>query len=91
LLFMVSFIDSMIQPTLVVAQSTMQRCPEYETLEQFSVPGGGALRGSSSASIHPGDLIATGTPEGVGAVKPGDLVEISNSLIGTLRNPVVAG
>jgi 2-keto-4-pentenoate hydratase/2-oxohepta-3-ene-1,7-dioic acid hydratase in catechol pathway len=44
---------------------------------------------SRYVTLHPGDLIATGTPEGVGAVKPGDLVEISNSLIGTLRNPVV--
>jgi 2-keto-4-pentenoate hydratase/2-oxohepta-3-ene-1,7-dioic acid hydratase in catechol pathway len=46
---------------------------------------------SRYVTLHPGDLIATGTPEGVGAVKPGDLVEISNSLIGTLRNPVAAG
>lgn len=41
-------------------------------------------------TLHPGDLIATGTPEGVGEIKPGDVVEIINSQIGVLRNPVSA-
>jgi 2-keto-4-pentenoate hydratase/2-oxohepta-3-ene-1,7-dioic acid hydratase in catechol pathway len=41
-------------------------------------------------TLHPGDLIATGTPEGVGILSPGDVVEISNSLIGTLRNTAAA-
>jgi len=41
-------------------------------------------------TLHPGDLIATGTPEGVGILSPGDVVEISNSIIGTLRNTATA-
>jgi 2-keto-4-pentenoate hydratase/2-oxohepta-3-ene-1,7-dioic acid hydratase in catechol pathway len=41
-------------------------------------------------SLEPGDLIATGTPEGVGPIHPGDLIECEVDGIGVLRNPVVA-
>ena len=37
----------------------------------------------------PGDLVATGTPEGVGAIQRGDWVEVEISGLGVLRNPVV--
>jgi len=40
-------------------------------------------------TLLPGDVIATGTPAGVGPMKAGDVVEISIEGIGTLRNPVV--
>jgi 2-keto-4-pentenoate hydratase/2-oxohepta-3-ene-1,7-dioic acid hydratase in catechol pathway len=39
-------------------------------------------------TLYPGDLIATGTPSGVGPVVAGDVVEISIPGIGVLRNPV---
>jgi 2-keto-4-pentenoate hydratase/2-oxohepta-3-ene-1,7-dioic acid hydratase in catechol pathway len=39
-------------------------------------------------TLYPGDLIATGTPEGVGALNAGDVVEVSIEGIGTLSNPV---
>jgi 2-keto-4-pentenoate hydratase/2-oxohepta-3-ene-1,7-dioic acid hydratase in catechol pathway len=39
-------------------------------------------------TLVPGDLVATGTPEGVGPVVAGDVVEITIGGIGTLRNPV---
>jgi 2-keto-4-pentenoate hydratase/2-oxohepta-3-ene-1,7-dioic acid hydratase in catechol pathway len=39
-------------------------------------------------TIEPGDLIATGTPAGVGPVVAGDIVEVSIEGIGQLRNPV---
>lgn len=41
-------------------------------------------------TLEPGDLIATGTPSGVGTLAPGDVVEVSVTGIGTLRNPVIA-
>jgi len=41
-------------------------------------------------TLVPGDVIATGTPEGVGSLAAGDTVEVSVSGIGTLRNPVAA-
>jgi 2-keto-4-pentenoate hydratase/2-oxohepta-3-ene-1,7-dioic acid hydratase in catechol pathway len=40
-------------------------------------------------TLLPGDLIATGTPEGVGPLAAGDVVEVSVEGIGTLSNPVV--
>lgn len=44
---------------------------------------------SDVMTLFPGDLIATGTPEGVGPVVAGDVVEVTIAGIGTLRNPVV--
>jgi 2-keto-4-pentenoate hydratase/2-oxohepta-3-ene-1,7-dioic acid hydratase in catechol pathway len=41
-------------------------------------------------SLEPGDIIATGTPAGVGPLRPGDVVEAEIEGIGVLRNPVVA-
>lgn len=41
-------------------------------------------------SLEVGDVIATGTPAGVGPLRPGDVVEAEIEGIGTLRNPVVA-
>ncbi|HVP63952.1 MAG TPA: fumarylacetoacetate hydrolase family protein [candidate division Zixibacteria bacterium] len=40
-------------------------------------------------TLLPGDVIATGTPEGVGPVVHGDMVEVTVEGIGTLRNAVV--
>jgi 2-keto-4-pentenoate hydratase/2-oxohepta-3-ene-1,7-dioic acid hydratase in catechol pathway len=45
---------------------------------------------SKNFTLMPGDIIATGTPAGVGAIQPGDIVEIEIEKIGILRNPVVA-
>ena len=52
---------------------------------------------SQAIALEPGDLILTGTPEGVGvfrepkvALAPGDVVEIEVEGIGTLRNEVAA-
>lgn len=40
-------------------------------------------------TLLPGDVIATGTPGGIGPMDPGDTVEIKIDDIGTLRNYVV--
>lgn len=61
----------------------------------FSVPR--LLRTLSAAqTLRPGDVIATGTPAGVGFglappvfLRPGDVVEVSVTGLGTLRNKVV--
>ena len=42
-------------------------------------------------TLEPGDLLATGTPEGVGPLAPGDVVEVELPGLGTLTNPVVIG
>ena len=44
---------------------------------------------TAAMTLLPGDLIATGTPKGVGPLNAGDVVEVSVQGIGTLRNPVV--
>ena len=44
---------------------------------------------SRHLTLHPGDVIATGTPPGVGPLQPGDLVEVNIPQIGTLANPVI--
>jgi 2-keto-4-pentenoate hydratase/2-oxohepta-3-ene-1,7-dioic acid hydratase in catechol pathway len=52
---------------------------------------------SQGITLEPGDIIATGTPDGVGAgrtpqewVWPGDVIEGQVQGIGALRHPVVA-
>jgi 2-keto-4-pentenoate hydratase/2-oxohepta-3-ene-1,7-dioic acid hydratase in catechol pathway len=45
---------------------------------------------SGVMTLLPGDVIATGTPSGIGPMKPGDTIEITIEPIGVLRNYVVA-
>lgn len=40
-------------------------------------------------TMEPGDIIATGTPAGIGPVRPGDLIEATIENIGTLTNKVI--
>jgi 2-keto-4-pentenoate hydratase/2-oxohepta-3-ene-1,7-dioic acid hydratase in catechol pathway len=42
-------------------------------------------------TLLPGDLILTGTPAGVGPIRPGDRMEVAIEGIGVLANTVVAG
>jgi 2-keto-4-pentenoate hydratase/2-oxohepta-3-ene-1,7-dioic acid hydratase in catechol pathway len=44
---------------------------------------------AQAMTLLPGDLIASGTPSGVGPLVAGDVVEISITGVGSLRNPVV--
>lgn len=44
---------------------------------------------SAVMTLLPGDLILTGTPEGVGPIEHGDTVAITIEGIGTLTNPVI--
>jgi 2-keto-4-pentenoate hydratase/2-oxohepta-3-ene-1,7-dioic acid hydratase in catechol pathway len=52
---------------------------------------------SAAITLEPGDIIATGTPEGVGAGRtpqewlwPGDVIEAGVETVGRIRHPVVA-
>jgi 2-keto-4-pentenoate hydratase/2-oxohepta-3-ene-1,7-dioic acid hydratase in catechol pathway len=45
---------------------------------------------SAIMTLLPGDVILTGTPEGVGPIVAGDTVSVEIEGIGTLTNPVVA-
>jgi 2-keto-4-pentenoate hydratase/2-oxohepta-3-ene-1,7-dioic acid hydratase in catechol pathway len=44
---------------------------------------------SRQMTLEPGDVLATGTPEGTGPVQHGDVLECDITRIGTLRNPVL--
>ena len=44
---------------------------------------------SELMTLHPGDIIATGTPEGVGPIKNRDTIELTATGLGTLRNLVL--
>jgi len=51
---------------------------------------------SRTITLEPGDVIATGTPPGVGFartpkvfLKPGDLAEVEIEGLGVLRNPII--
>ncbi|MBZ8133735.1 fumarylacetoacetate hydrolase family protein [Afifella sp. IM 167] len=62
----------------------------------FSVPKTIAIL-SEIMTLEPGDLIATGTPDGVGHarkppvwMRPGDEITVEIDQIGTLRNPIAA-
>ncbi len=50
---------------------------------------------STITTLEPGDVIATGTPAGVGSrrtpplwMKPGDTIEVDISSVGVLSNPI---
>jgi 2-keto-4-pentenoate hydratase/2-oxohepta-3-ene-1,7-dioic acid hydratase in catechol pathway len=45
---------------------------------------------TSFMTLLPGDVVLTGTPDGVGPMKPGDSVSVSIEGIGTLSNTVVS-
>jgi 2-keto-4-pentenoate hydratase/2-oxohepta-3-ene-1,7-dioic acid hydratase in catechol pathway len=45
---------------------------------------------SEVMTLLPGDVISTGTPSGIGPMRPGDVVEVRVEGIGTLRNRVLA-
>ena len=45
---------------------------------------------SSVMTLEPGDLIFTGTPAGVGPLKPGDRVDVEIDGLGAISNPVKA-
>jgi len=52
---------------------------------------------SEIMTLEPGDIIATGTPSGVGYarqpqvfLKPGDVIQVEIAELGVLENPVIA-
>ena len=46
---------------------------------------------SAVMTLYPGDIIATGTPEGVGPVVDGDVIRIVIDQVGEMNVPVVQG
>lgn len=44
---------------------------------------------TASMTLEPGDVVATGTPAGVGPMIPGDMIEVEIEGIGTLKNQII--
>lgn len=44
---------------------------------------------TASMTLEPGDVIATGTPAGIGPMVPGDAMEVEIEGIGTLKNQII--
>ena len=45
---------------------------------------------SQCMTLFPGDIVSTGTPKGIGPMRPGDVVEVEIGGVGKLRNTVKA-
>ena len=63
---------------------------QHGTTKDFIFPLGDVIRYIASVmTLLPGDVIATGTPKGVGPIVAGDVVEVEVQGVGVLRNSVV--
>jgi len=72
-------IETILNGTVVQSSSTSNLIFDIPTLIEFI---------SSIMTLNRGDVIATGTPAGVGELKSGDVVEVRIENIGVLRNYV---
>jgi 2-keto-4-pentenoate hydratase/2-oxohepta-3-ene-1,7-dioic acid hydratase in catechol pathway len=74
-------VESRLNGTVRQSQTTAGMIWSAHTLVSFI---------SGVMTLEPGDIIMTGTPEGVGPMQPGDTIEVEVGGIGVLRNPVAA-
>jgi 2-keto-4-pentenoate hydratase/2-oxohepta-3-ene-1,7-dioic acid hydratase in catechol pathway len=75
--------------TLVTRVNGVERQRARADLMVFAIPTLIAFI-SSVMTLEPGDLIATGTPAGVGPLASGDVVEVEIVGVSHVRNPVTA-
>jgi len=74
-------IETRVDGDLRQAGSTSEMVHDIPSLIEFV---------SSIWTLLPGDVILTGTPAGVGEIRDGEVVEVTISGIGSLKNPVIA-
>jgi 2-keto-4-pentenoate hydratase/2-oxohepta-3-ene-1,7-dioic acid hydratase in catechol pathway len=75
--------------TVVTRVNGVERQRARAALMVFAIPALIAFI-SSVMTLEPGDVIATGTPEGVAPLTPGDLVEVDILGVSQVRNPVTS-
>jgi 2-keto-4-pentenoate hydratase/2-oxohepta-3-ene-1,7-dioic acid hydratase in catechol pathway len=75
--------------TVVTRVNGIERQRGDSTMMVFAIPTLIAFI-SSVMTLEPGDVIATGTPAGVGPLAPGDVVEVEIVGLSKVRNPVMA-
>jgi 2-keto-4-pentenoate hydratase/2-oxohepta-3-ene-1,7-dioic acid hydratase in catechol pathway len=74
-------LETRVDGELRQAASTSEMVHDIPSLVEFV---------SSIWTLLPGDVILTGTPAGVGAIRDGEVVEVLIEGIGSLKNPVIA-
>jgi 2-keto-4-pentenoate hydratase/2-oxohepta-3-ene-1,7-dioic acid hydratase in catechol pathway len=84
------WIETDLDPTDVFLQTRVNGEPRQQATTTDMVFGIAELIEyiTSFMTLLPGDVLLTGTPEGVGPLSPGDLVEVEVDGIGVLSNPV---
>jgi 2-keto-4-pentenoate hydratase/2-oxohepta-3-ene-1,7-dioic acid hydratase in catechol pathway len=83
-------IETQLDPREILVECSVNGTPRQSGNTSLTIyPVGFLVRWISHVmTLLPGDLIATGTPAGVGPLVAGDTVEVSVAGIGVLRNPV---
>ena len=86
------WIETDLDPTDVFLQTRVNGEPRQQATTSDMVFGIAELIEyiTSFMTLLPGDVILTGTPEGVGKLSAGDTVEVEVDGVGTLANPVEA-
>ena len=82
--------DEIPDPTVLTVRLRVGDDPRQEGhLDDLivDIPGLVAMA-SAVLTLEPGDLIATGSPAGVGPIHPGDVITVSCDAIGEMRLPV---
>ncbi|HKX10973.1 MAG TPA: fumarylacetoacetate hydrolase family protein [Stellaceae bacterium] len=84
--------DEIADPTNLTLSLTVNREPRQKANTRDLVLGLGALveLASSFYTLLPGDIILTGTPEGVGPVRPNDVMDAAIDGVGAMRVAVRA-
>src|SRR5947209_9492977 len=85
-------IETTFDPSNVLVETHVNGARRQSGLTSLMTYPPGFLVGwiSRMMTLVPGDVIATGTPAGVGPLVAGDTVEVSVAGVGMLRNPVYA-
>src|SRR5215212_7870055 len=86
------WIETDLDPTDVFLQTRVNGEPRQQATTSDMVFGIAELIEyiTSFMTLLPGDVLLTGTPEGVGKLEPGDVVEVDVDGIGVLSNPVAS-
>ena len=84
------WIETDLDPTEVFLQTRVNGEPRQQAMTTDMVFGVAELieHITSFMTMLPGDVLLTGTPEGVGPLSPGDVVDVEVDGIGVLSNPV---
>src|SRR5208337_3376437 len=86
------YIETQLDPREVLVECRVNGAPRQSgSTSLMTYPVDFLVRWVSRVmTLNPGDLIATGTPAGVGPLVADDTVEVSAAGVGVLRNPVHA-